>query len=250
MPLLYAKNFLTQVIARVDYQPILSLDTDKPSKFQDLVRDEYPRLAELQGVGIEIPKSGGRPVSVEKLPVVWKLEDKERINKVDLSSKYFSLVTTKYVRFSEFYERLTSVWKSFVESYKPSIITRIGLRYINEIKLEGNPFEWKHLLNENLHSSLNIFPDSQGSIARSMHQLHLTEDDYKVIFQFGIFNSGFPNTIAQKEFILDYDCISEDEHEPQDVLGKFSGFNEIVGKLFEQSISDGLREILKKGAEQ
>jgi len=250
MPSPYAKNFLTKVIARVDYQPILMLDTEKPSKFQDLVRDEYPRLKELQGVGIELPKSGGPPVSVEKLPIIWKLQDKSRENHLDISSKYFALITSKYVRFSEFYERLTRVWNGFVEIYKPSIITRIGLRYINEIKLEGNPFEWQNLLNENLYSSLNVFPDMQGSIARSMHQLHLKDDDYKVTFQFGVFNSEYPNTIAQKEFILDYDCVSDDEHEPQDVLGKFSGFNEKIWSLFEKSIGDGIREILREGAEQ
>ena len=242
----YQKNYLTKVIARVDYQPILILDEERPSKFQELVRDEYPRLEELRGVGIGIAKEGAGSISLQKSPVVWKLKDKGQINEVDLSSNYFALVTMRYKRFSEFFNRLTHVYNQFVENYKPSIITRIGLRYINEIRLKGNPFEWETLLNDSLYSTLDAFPGKQSSIARSMHQLHFKEDDYKILFQFGIFNSEFPNTIAQREFILDYDCISEEEHEPHDVLGKFGGFNEQISTLFEESIGEGLRAIMKE----
>jgi len=246
----YPRNFLTKVIARIDYQPILILDEERPSKFQESVRDEYPRLEELRGVGIGISKEGGSPISVEKLPIVWKLKDRDQANEVELSSKYISLVTKRYVRFSEFFDKLTVVYNRFIENYRPSIITRIGLRYINEIRLEGNPFEWRELLNDNLYSTLHAFPDMQDSIARSMHQLHFKGDDYKIIFQFGIFNSEFPNTIAQREYILDYDCISEEEHEPQEVLREFNRFNDLIWHLFEESIGEGLRVIMREGGEQ
>ena len=102
-------------------------------------------------------------------------------------------------------------------------------------------------MNDKLYSTLNAFPSLRDSITRSMHQLHLRIDDYKIIFQFGAFNSEFPNTITQKEFILDYDCISEEEHEPNNVLVKFKQFNTQISGLFEQSINANLREIMKKG---
>ena len=246
----YAKNFLTRVIAKVDHLPILILDEERPSSFQEQVRNEYPRIEELRGVEIGISKQGGSSVSVGKLPVIWQLKDKDQINEINLSSKYFSLVTSRYVRFLEFFERLTHVYNCFIDNYRPNIITRIGLRFTNEIRLDGNPFEWQNLLNENLYSTLHAFPDMQSSFARSMHQLHFTEEDHKIIFQFGIFNSEFPNTIANKEFILDYDCISEEEHEPHDVLGRFTRFNDFIGNLFEQSIGEGLREIINEGDEK
>lgn len=242
----YSRNFLNKVIARVDHLPILILDEERPSSFQELIRNEYPRIDELRGIGIEMPKQGGSLVSVEKLPVIWKLNNKDRTIEIDLSSKYFSLVSSRYVGFLEFFDRLSDVYNHFVENYSPSIITRVGLRYVNEISLDGNPFEWQNLLNENLYSTLNAFPNMRSSFARSMHQLHFTGDDYKIVFQFGIFNSEFPNTIAKKEFILDYDCISEEEIEPQEVIGKFTRFNDLICELFEQSIGDGLREIMNE----
>lgn len=244
----YSKNFLTQVIARIDYQPILILDKENPSNFQEQVREEYPRFEKLRNVALNITPKADSSISFEKLPVVWKLSDKEKANIIDLSSKYFALQTSKYIRFSDFYHRLTNAWNHFVENYKPQIITRIGLRYINEIRLtgNGNPFDWENLINTNLYSSLNAFTDIKESISRSMNQLHFAQEDCKITFTFGIFNSEFPNTITQKEFILDYDCISEDEYDSQDVLGVIKQFNDKVWDLFERSIGDGLRDIMKK----
>jgi len=247
----YARNFLTKVIARVDYQPILILDKEQPSAFQELVREEYPRFETMRNVKVNITHKSDSSISVEKLPVVWKLSDKEEVNVVNLSSRYFALEMSRYIRFSDFSQRLTRVYDHFISKYKPGIITRIGLRYINEIKLTGNPFEWENLLNENLYSVLNAFPEKRSYIARSMNQLNFTMEDCKIIFTFGIFNSEFPNTIAQKEFILDYDCISEDEHEPHDVLGIIKQFNDNVWEFYEKSIGEGLREKMREaGGEQ
>jgi uncharacterized protein (TIGR04255 family) len=69
-------------------------------------------------------------------------------------------------------------------------------------------------------------------------------DNHKVLFNFGVFNSEFPNTISKKEFILDYDCVSEDERSVETVLPVFTDFNNIVWDLFEKSIGDDLRGIL------
>ena len=142
----YTTNYLTKVIARVDYEPILILDMEQPSEFQERVRDEYPRLESIQGIGIELPKKNNSPISLGKAHGIWKLKDKDQANAVDLSSKYFAFVTTRYEVFSEFLERLTNVYNNFVDIYKPSIINKIGLRYINEIRMDGNPFEWQNLL--------------------------------------------------------------------------------------------------------
>ncbi len=243
----YQRTFLTSVIARVDYQPILILDVERPSEFQNLVREEYPRFEEIRG--LKIKQKSGSPISAEKMPIVWRLKDREQVNAVDLSSKYFALKTTRYTRFLEFFEKLTNLYNNFVDSYRPGIITRIVLRYINQINLTGNPFEWQDLLNENLYSIFNAFPEMKDSITRGLHNLQFSGDDYKIVFQFGISNSEFPNTITQKEFILDYDCMSEEEHGPNEVLEKFTLFNGLIQSLFEKSIGEGLRDIMNKGDE-
>ena len=40
----YPINFITKVIARVDFQPILKLKQEEPVAFQEAIREHFPRL--------------------------------------------------------------------------------------------------------------------------------------------------------------------------------------------------------------
>jgi len=243
----YRKNFLTKVIARVDFQPILIIGEESPTKFQEALRHSFPRLEVHQGLQIKADKAQNANLAMRKLPLVWNLKDKNKENEIDLCPNYLSLTCAKYVDFPLFNSNLVNIYNKFVEFYQPSIIKRVGLRYINEIKLEGNPFDWQNLINQDLFSSINAVPDKREMISRAMHQIHFLDEDSKLVFQFGIFNSEFPNTITKKEFILDYDCISEEEREPNEVLPEFIKFNQKVSDLFEMNIEDGLREKMGRG---
>lgn len=239
----YSKNFITQVIARVDYLPILVLKEKPPIEFQDRIREQYPRFEQVMGVNINI-KDGSDP-AVQHKPAVWKFLNIDRTEEINISADYFAFTASKYERFSLFRDKLTALFNAFVGTHKPSLVKRVGLRYINEIGLDGNPFLWEGFLNANLFSTLNAFPEYQTQISRSVHQMQLMMENYKVLFNFGMFNSEFPNTISKKEFILDYDCLSEDERPVEAVLPTFTEFNNIIWDLFEKSIGDNLRDILQ-----
>jgi len=243
----YRKNFLTKVIARVDFQPILIIGEENPTQFQDALRQTFPRLEVSQTLQIKADKAQNANIAMRKLPTVWNLKDKSEENKIDLSSNYIALSCFKYTAFDKFNSTLINIYNKFNEIYKPSIIKRIGLRYINEIKLDGDPFDWTNLINENLFSSLNAFSAKRNKISRAMNQVHFQDEDSRLVFQFGIFNSEFPNTIVKREFILDYDCISEEEREPADVLPEFTKFNARITDLFEMNIEDGLRKEMGEG---
>ena len=65
-------------------------------------------------------------------------------------------------------------------------------------------------------------------------------------FQFGMFNSEYPNPIALKEFALDYDCSLKEELEIGEVYGKVKEFHNVATYWFEKSIGDELRKIMGK----
>jgi len=79
-----------------------------------------------------------------------------------------------------------------------------------------------------------------------MSQLHISLEDHSIIFQFGIFNSEYPNIITQREFILDYDCASKDESEPEGVLSTFRLYYEDIKKVFKQCRGEKLLRIMKE----
>jgi len=138
------------------------------------------------------------------------------------------------------------MYNTFNNIYHPSIIKRIGLRFINEIKLKGNPLDWDGIINNNLYCIINAFPDLSTSLKRAMSQLHISLEDHSIIFQFGIFNSEYPNIITQREFILDYDCASKDESEPEGVLSTFRLYYEDIKKVFKQCRGEKLLRIMKE----
>jgi hypothetical protein len=78
----------------------------------------------------------------------------------------------------------------------------------------------------------NAFSELTDSLSRSMAQMTMNLEDRRIIFNFGIFNSEFPNRIAQKDFILDYDCASIEECGPELVLGKFRLFYNDIKSIF------------------
>jgi uncharacterized protein (TIGR04255 family) len=78
-----------------------------------------------------------------------------------------------------------------------------------------------------------------------MCQTHLTIDDHNILFQFGIHNSQYPNKITQKEFILDYDCVSREEYEPEAVINKVKLFYEDIKRAFKQSRGEKLVKIMR-----
>jgi len=77
-----------------------------------------------------------------------------------------------------------------------------------------------------------------------MHALHLGAADHRITFQFGINNSDFPNPVAKRAFVLDYDCCSVGPVDASDAETCVGKYNQVIHDLFEASIGDRLRQDL------
>ena len=105
----------------------------------------HPGFSTVQDIGIEIPKETPS-VSVSSLPVTWRFSNKEQDTEISVHSNFFAFEQKQYRGFEAFFQRLSATYNHFVITYKPSIIKRIGLRYINQIHIpDGNPFDWTNL---------------------------------------------------------------------------------------------------------
>lgn len=243
----YKQNFLTNVVFKVDFPKILELETNKPSDFQKAILKNYPILNELQGQFIENAFNKKRFSTKIENRLKWEFFTKDKKKKIlldceCLTIEYFDNV---YKHFDEFLEDIKFVFKNFFEIYSSIIIKRIGLRYVNQIKLaSGNPLDWKGYLDNDLFSVVSNFAKEED-ILKSMHLLDIKEDDFKLRFQYGIANSDYPNSIARKEFILDYDCFIVEEVDNSVIYNYAIKFNKIIEKWFEKSIKKSLREIMR-----
>jgi uncharacterized protein (TIGR04255 family) len=237
----YPKNFITKVIARVDFQPILKLK-EEPVDFQEAIRAEFPRFSRKESVDISI-KTGAPPVT-SKIPI-WLFMNKDKTAIIELNYQFLSLVLNKYDKYDSFQHFVELMYNNFNNIYKPGLIKLIVLRFINQIELSGDPYDWDGYINDMLCCSVKAFPDLPNKLMRAMSQMHIKLGDRKLLFNYGIYNSEYPNIIAQKEFILDYECAYSDESEPEGVLIKFKQLYEDIKAVFKQCRGDKLLKIMK-----
>jgi uncharacterized protein (TIGR04255 family) len=234
----------------VDFPPILSLDkANPPVKLQDEIKEEFPNLDTISGKFLEFKIDKDEPARLSETEVVkWAFSDKGKTKVVEVDQNSVTIEYLKYKDFNDYSEGYEKVLRKFFTLYNVvKISNRIGLRYINEIKIDkGNPFDWKNLINDDLVQIESSFIENKQNIKKSMHMLEVKGEGYDLKFQFGLYNSEYPNSIARKEFVLDYDCSLKEDIEINEIYDKAREFNTIISSWFERSIGESLREIMGK----
>lgn len=245
----YKSNFLTNVVFRVNFPTILGMDNKNPPvQFQSEIADRFQISETKSGKSVEF-KISKEPVNVVESEVVrWQFFNKEKNKVIDVASDSIAIEYFVYRNFKEFYNDIEWVFSKFFNIYDVvKICNRVGLRYINQVNIRnGNPFDWNNLINPELISTNGKIVENKQDIKRSMHLLELKTQGCDLKFQFGQFNSEYPNPIARKEFVLDYDCVIKEALEIGEIYGKAKAFNEVITLWFEKSIGDDLRAILLK----
>ncbi|MBU4353815.1 MAG: TIGR04255 family protein [Proteobacteria bacterium] len=140
----YPINFIKKVLIRIDYQPILKLKQEEPADYQECMRAQFPRYERKET--IEFQLKPGEPPIATKSPV-WEFVNKDKTEKISLNYQTISITFNKYNSRELFFSKIESVYNAFNSIYRPTIIKKIGLRFINEIKLTGNPLDWEGIIN-------------------------------------------------------------------------------------------------------
>ena len=237
----YKKNFLTNVICRIDYPTILKIRKELSPDFQEKIHDRFPLLKEEQITEYETIIAPDTKTDTRKSSTKWIFYNKEESRRVNVTYRYVVIEFLKYNDFSKFKSIVENVLNVFFELYKPPLIKRFGLRYINSINLKGNPFDWSNYVNKSLTYAVDYFVDNKEDLSKAMSQVVINREDYRINFNYGMFNSEFPNKIAKREYILDYDCNIK-QINSTDVIQYMDIFNDEIKKMFEKCIEDGLRK--------
>ncbi|MBT4121877.1 TIGR04255 family protein [bacterium] len=241
----YTKNFLTDVIFKVDFPVILDLQDSPPKEFQNAIKEEYPILEPFQQFSFMMDKESEEPPQ-NLNRTIWKFMSKDKNRSIELSYQSLIIVFKDYQSYEDFREIIEKIMAIFNELYKNVIVDRIGLRYINQIELEEEDiFNWGDYINDCLISNID-FLENKNQIKRTIDILELSLDDEVTLnFRWGIYNSLYPSEVSKKEFLLDFDCFTRVQIESDQVIGKLDIFNSIITGYFEKSIEDKFRELLR-----
>jgi uncharacterized protein (TIGR04255 family) len=124
---------LVRVVAQVRFPEILSIqDKNFIAPFQERIRRGYPLTqSDVINTFVIGPQ---RMVS----STVWRYYDAGKNWRVSLSDTFLSLETTKYVSRKDFVERFEFLVSQLGDTIAPSHVARVGVRYVDQVTLEGD----------------------------------------------------------------------------------------------------------------
>lgn len=241
----YSRNFLANVICRADFPLNLRLGNERPVEFQERLAPAFPKASE--GVMLQAEVPGGVPQSISlKQPVIqWKFFSRNMNSQVNLQRDFLSVETQEYVAFDEFRATFEAPFDLLRELYKPPVITRLGLRYQNHVSLEeGEATDWSGYVVSPLVEHLKF--EHGGELIQDTHTMRFDSGDIHVGFRYGVHNPDSPGPVRQRKFILDIDCYVRDDIELDDVLERLEALNREATDVFERSIGDNWRELMRE----
>ena len=130
-------------------------------------------------------------------------------------------------------------------TFPDSRAARFGLRYINDIDVEGHhPIErWSEYITPALVAVTPFF--DPASLTRLIHVAETKCGDLNLRFQFGLPNPDYPSPIKRPSYVLDFDAYTQTAHELPTSLQHMNQAHQCIQQLFEQSITDKLRERMR-----
>jgi uncharacterized protein (TIGR04255 family) len=135
----YKKNALDRVICQLRFPPILRIESEPPTSFQEAIRSSFPMYAERTGFRIDLELSSKQQPLIGTIPSppmlspnkIYEFFTEDETWKISLTRTFLSITTTNYKRWSDFKEHLKGPYDALIKTYSPAFFTRVGLRYVD-----------------------------------------------------------------------------------------------------------------------
>jgi len=135
----YKKNPLDRVICQLHFPPILRIESESPSPFQEAIRISFPMYAERTGFRIDLELSAKQkpPIGTFLSPPmvspnkIYEFSTEDGSWKISLTRTFLAITTTNYKRWSDFKEHLKGPFNALIQTYSPAFFTRVALRYVD-----------------------------------------------------------------------------------------------------------------------
>lgn len=122
---------LTGVLAQLRFAEIFSIQKREfIAQFQELIRHAYP-LAEAQPA-LSVQVGEGNAPSL-KQTTTWRFSDAEKVWAISLAPDFLAFQTKTYTNRVDFKNRLRHVLEAMAKTINPTVVTRTGVRCVNQI---------------------------------------------------------------------------------------------------------------------
>jgi len=251
---IYTKNPLVEVVCQLRFPPILRIDAELPSAFQERIRSEYPLLREKTEGELQLPSQVPSQFAellrssfaLGKRRTGYDFVSSDGIWTVGLTREFLSLATTSYVRWEAFREQLALPFEALVAVYRPAFFTRVGLRYqdlIRRSRLGLDNHSWASLLKPHITGILGA-SDLQGPVSATFTQsaIRFQGDLGQVALRHGLVQTADNDETC---YVIDGDFFTDQRIETGHVREKLDYFNHHAGRLFRWCIADALHDAME-----
>jgi uncharacterized protein (TIGR04255 family) len=241
----YRRNFLKQVIARIDFaSPVVSLAQGPPKSVLSALISEFPVPEQKKQVVQQVVVTDADVQRARRETFQWHFHSKNRDKSVYIGSDAMYVEYKKYDRFESLRRDFLAVSNALFDTFGDLQVRRLGLRYIDNIEFpnEKNPTDWSKYLHKNLLASFHLGDPS--TISRAFHVIEFNYGDMSMRFQYGMPNPDFPASIKKKLFTLDYDAYCTALLGREEIERQLTEFHDKLKMSFEEVITDNLRKVM------
>jgi len=255
---IYRRNPLEAVICQLRFAPILKIESEVPTAFQEKIRHDYPLFEEsaqqrVPQLPAELAKAIGNdlPTILAAMGAIgnkrYEFASEDTSWQVSLNRDFLALTTRRYTRWEDFRARLARLMDALREEYDPRFFVRVGLRYRDVIKKADwglGPIPWADLLQPHIVGELSS-PDIAPAIDRVVSDVLIRLDGGKVRMKHGLNLLGGAGDSDPTTYVIDSDFFTDGRTEVGNALDKLDQYNREAGRLFRWAIKDRLHEAME-----
>jgi len=247
---IFRKSPLRLVVGQVRFPVLPSFgDGGLIARFSDEIRTEFPSRTKENQLTFQISPKG-----VEQAPgeTLWRLSTRDRLWSVVVGETAITLEVKGYSSVDEFLARFSRVLAAARSALNVTDRTRIGLRYINEIRHpEGRSLAaWARFLKPELVG----FAASElleGTVEQMIQEIRISRPDGTLAIRHGLQRGTIlepiPPDVPDQFYMLDLDYFdtTECELEVTQVAELMRAYNDTMYRFFRWSLSEELYRFLE-----
>jgi uncharacterized protein (TIGR04255 family) len=221
--------------------------------FRLAIEDQYPSVTPSKQLAVQLDLLSGQPRRSETTQ--WQFADKEADWTVVLAPNFLTLEARRYEHFEEFVSRLHSLMSHLAEHIRPKVGTRLGLRYINEMRVGTEKLS--SIVRPELLGLLAVDEFERHAAQASQEMLLSFSEDQAIQIRHGFFPDG---SVVQPRpgeapatgpfYLLDFDMFREFSApvwlnmEPDFVAAYVVSYHDEIEKVFRWSLTEAFTQSL------
>lgn len=240
---IYEKHPLTQVVCQLRFPPILRIQAEPPSEFQERVRADFPFMDRMATAALPegVPQEIAQLISAQIGIRGYNFHTEDRQATISISHESISVLTKNYTRWEQFRRMLDPALSALLELYRPNFFTRIGLRYSNAIqrsRIGLQDHKWSTLLRSEILGELALprFEDNLTEATRTI-RIKIPHGGGALFIQHGL---GVVGNDPDASYLIDMDFYKDEKTGVENAGAILDRFNRQAGRGFRWFITDRL----------